>query len=111
MALEKSPLQPSVVASTRTSPCRQALARACVPMRRSSRRPPAPVRVAGWSYGCTASRRASPRLWASGRFADKNRWTHVSVCVTASRPHSDVRIQFYDTPKTPSLGLDAVDLR
>ena len=69
MALGKSPLQPSVVASTRTSPCRQALARACVPMRRSSRRPPAPVRVAGWSYGCTASRRASPRLWASGRFA------------------------------------------
>ena len=65
-------------------------------------------RMVIWLYGESPGQSSSVGF---GPLRGKNQWTHVSVCVTASRPHSDVRIQFYDTPKTPSLGLDAVDLR
>ncbi len=36
-------------------------------------------------------------------------WTPVSSCVTATSPHSQVRIQFYPTPGTPTLDVDAVE--
>ena len=48
------------------------------------------------------------------RFEDlpgRNRWSHISTCVTATSPHSDIRVQFYDSPGTPRLGIDAVDVR
>ena len=62
-------------------------------------------------------------IWLLGRSANQSstvdfgplpghsRWTHVSACVTATSPHSDVRIQFYDNPGTSRLGIDAVDVR
>jgi len=65
-------------------------------------------RMVLWLYGESPGQSSSVSF---GPLGDKNRWTHVSVCVTASQPHADVRIQFYDAPKTPPLGLDAVDLR
>ena len=46
-----------------------------------------------------------------GPLPGRNRWTPVSTCVTATRPHSAIRVQFYDAPKTPTLGVDAVDVR
>ena len=45
-----------------------------------------------------------------GPLAGKNRWTQVSTCVTASRPHSVVRIQFSDAPRASRLGIEAVDV-
>ncbi|MGA2803758.1 MAG: CHAP domain-containing protein [Acidimicrobiales bacterium] len=65
-------------------------------------------RMAIWLYGGSPGQSSSVSF---GPLGDQNRWTHVSVCVTATRPHSDVRVQFYDAPKTPRLGVDAVDLR
>ncbi len=61
-----------------------------------------------WLLGGTA------RQWSTVNFGPlpaDSQWTHVSTCVTATRPHSYVRIQFYDAPHTPVLGIDAVDLR
>jgi hypothetical protein len=46
-----------------------------------------------------------------GPLPGKNRWTHISACVTATGPHAGIRIQFYDNPRTPPLGIDAVDVR
>ncbi len=37
-------------------------------------------------------------------------WTQSSDCVTATTSHTDVRIQFYPNPGTPTLDIDAVDL-
>ena len=45
-----------------------------------------------------------------GPLPGKNRWTPVTTCLTATGPHSDIRIQFYDVPRTPTLGIDAVDV-
>lgn len=36
-------------------------------------------------------------------------WTPVAVCVTAKGPHDVLRVQIYDAPHTPTLGVDAVD--
>ena len=67
--------------------------------------------------------RGNLTLWLLGDSADqsstvsfgplpgKNRWTNISTCVTATGPHADVRVQFYDDPRTPTLGIDAVDVR
>lgn len=38
------------------------------------------------------------------------RWSPVSTCVTATAAYSVVRVQFYDLPGTPTLGIDAVDV-
>ena len=46
-----------------------------------------------------------------GPLAAKGQWTPVSTCVTSAGPHSGFRIQFFDDPKTPTLGIDAVDVR
>ena len=46
-----------------------------------------------------------------GPLPGRSQWTHVSTCVTATRPHSDIRVQFYDAPRTPRLGIDAVEVR
>jgi hypothetical protein len=35
----------------------------------------------------------------------------VATCVTASGPQAGFRVRFYDTPDTPPLGIDAVDVR
>ena len=37
-------------------------------------------------------------------------WSQVSACVTATSAHTQVRIQFYPTPGTPTLDVDAVDV-
>ena len=37
-------------------------------------------------------------------------WSQVSTCVTATSSHTQVRIQFYPTPGTPTLDVDAVDV-
>ena len=60
-----------------------------------------------WLLGETAGQSSSV---AFGSLPGSNRWTQVSTCVTATGSHSDVRIQFYDVPRTPTLGIDAVDL-
>jgi hypothetical protein len=65
-------------------------------------------RMALWLYGESPGQSTSVSF---GPLGDQSRWTDVSVCETARRPHSEVRIQFYDAPKTPPLGLGAVDLR
>ncbi len=38
-------------------------------------------------------------------------WTQVSVCVAATVAHSEVRMQFYATPNTPTLNVDAVNVQ
>jgi len=65
-------------------------------------------RMVLWLFGDSPSQSSSVGF---GPLPGQNHWTHVSTCVTATRQHSDIRIQFYDTPKTPRLGIDAVDLR
>jgi hypothetical protein len=37
-------------------------------------------------------------------------WQQVSTCVTATTPHSQLRIQFYPNPGTPTVDVDAVDV-
>jgi hypothetical protein len=37
-------------------------------------------------------------------------WQQVSTCVTATTAHSQLRIQFYPTPGTPTVDVDAVDV-
>jgi len=61
-----------------------------------------------WLYGQSPSQSSSVSF---GPLAGGNQWTHVSTCLTAARPHSDIRVQFYDVPKTSRLGIDAVDVR
>jgi len=46
-----------------------------------------------------------------GPLPGASQWTPVSTCLTANGPHSGLRIQFYDAEKTPTLGIDAVDVR
>jgi len=61
-----------------------------------------------WLLGKSASQ------WSSvpfGPLPGNSQWTHKSTCLTATSPHSDIRIQFYDDPRTLILGIDAVDLR
>ncbi len=64
-------------------------------------------RMTIWLYGESPGQSSSVSF---GPLPGSGRWSHVSACVTANRPHSDVRIQFYDVPKTPPLGVDAVDV-
>jgi hypothetical protein len=46
-----------------------------------------------------------------GPLPGDGQWTPISTCVTAAGPHSGFRVRFYDTPRTPTLGIDAVDVR
>jgi len=46
-----------------------------------------------------------------GPLPAKGKWTPVATCVTASGPQAGFRVRFYDTPDTPPLGIDAVDVR
>ncbi|HEX6683752.1 MAG TPA: hypothetical protein VF062_13195 [Candidatus Limnocylindrales bacterium] len=39
-----------------------------------------------------------------------NSWTPVQACVTATTAHTSIRIQFYDTPHTPTLVVDNVEV-
>jgi hypothetical protein len=61
-----------------------------------------------WLLGTSATQSSSVRF---GPLPGDSRWTHISACVTATRPHAYVRIQFYDEPRTLTLGIDAVDVR
>ena len=61
-----------------------------------------------WLYGESPSQSSSVSF---GPLPARNDWTAVSSCVTAVRPHSEIRIRFFDAPRTPRLGVDAVDLR
>jgi surface antigen len=61
-----------------------------------------------WLLGAGAAQVASADI---GPLAGGNSWTRVSTCITATAPASDIRIQFYPAPNTPSLGIDLVDLR
>ena len=60
-----------------------------------------------WLLGDSAPQSAKARF---GPLGGKNDWSPVSSCVTASGAHSHIRIQFYDFPRTPTLGIDAVDV-
>jgi hypothetical protein len=46
-----------------------------------------------------------------GPLPAKGQWTPVSTCVTSAGAHTGFRLQFFDAPKTPALGIDAVDVR
>jgi hypothetical protein len=61
-----------------------------------------------WLYGESPNQSSSVGF---GPLPGGSQWGHVSACVTATHPHSDIRIQFYDVSKTPRLGVDAVDVR
>jgi hypothetical protein len=37
-------------------------------------------------------------------------WTQVQTCFTATRAHPAIRVQFYPTPNSPTLIIDAVDV-
>ncbi|HZM77409.1 MAG TPA: LamG domain-containing protein [Candidatus Limnocylindrales bacterium] len=39
-----------------------------------------------------------------------NAWTPVHACVTATRPHSGIRVQFYPVANSPTLIIDNVDV-
>ncbi|MGD0874812.1 MAG: CHAP domain-containing protein [Acidimicrobiales bacterium] len=61
-----------------------------------------------WLYGDSTSQSSSVSF---GPLPGRNQWTHVSTCITATRLHSGIRIRFYDVPRTPRLGVDAVEVR
>jgi hypothetical protein len=61
-----------------------------------------------WLYGESPSQSSSVNF---GPLPGRSQWTHVSTCVTATRPHSEIRVRLYDAPETPRLGVDAVDVR
>jgi hypothetical protein len=60
-----------------------------------------------WLLGGAGSQSAKARF---GPLRGGDKWSPVSACVTATTSHSVVRIQFYDAPHTPMLGIDAVDV-
>jgi hypothetical protein len=60
-----------------------------------------------WLLGGSHSQSSKARF---GPLRPKDEWTPVASCVTATSPHSDIRIQFYDAPHTLPLGIDAVDV-
>ncbi|MGO8859469.1 MAG: CHAP domain-containing protein [Acidimicrobiales bacterium] len=70
--------------------------------------PGARGRMAIWLHGRSPSQ---PSSVAFGPLAGENQWTHASTCLTAARRHSDIGVQFYGGPRTPQLGIDAVDVR
>lgn len=60
-----------------------------------------------WLLGDSKSQEAKARF---GPLRGKSRWSPVSTCLTATGSHSVIRIQFYDTPHTSPVGIDAVDV-
>ncbi|MGA2529437.1 MAG: CHAP domain-containing protein [Acidimicrobiales bacterium] len=60
-----------------------------------------------WLLGGSQSQSSKAHF---GPLRGRNQWTPVSSCLTATSAHSDIRIQFYDAPHTPQLGIDAVDV-
>jgi hypothetical protein len=70
--------------------------------------PGARGRMTIWLYGESPSQSSSVNF---GPLPGRSQWTHVSTCVTATRPHSEIRVRLYDAPETPRLGVDAVDVR
>lgn len=60
-----------------------------------------------WLLGDSATESANARF---GPLRGKSDWSPVSSCVTAAGSHSQIRIQFYDAPRTPMLAIDAVDV-
>ena len=65
-------------------------------------------RMALTVFGKSASQSSSV---AFGPLPAKGQWTPVSTCVTTTRPQSGFRVRFFDAPDTPTLGIDAVDVR
>jgi hypothetical protein len=43
-----------------------------------------------------------------GGGSDGKTWTPTQVCITATRSHSSLRVQFYPTPNAPTLIVDNV---
>lgn len=64
-------------------------------------------RLGLWLLGGSSTQSS---LASFGPLRGRDNWTPVSTCVTATGPHSGIRVQFYDVPGTPPLGIDAVDL-
>ena len=60
-----------------------------------------------WLLGDSKSQEAKARF---GPLRGKSRWSPVSTCLTATGSHSVIRIQFYDSPHTSPVGIDAVDV-
>jgi len=71
-------------------------------------RPGAEGEMALTLLGRPGSQSSSVRF---GPLPAKGQWTSVSTCVTSAGPHAGFRLQFFDVPKTPTLGIDAVDVR
>jgi surface antigen len=46
-----------------------------------------------------------------GPLAGGNSWTPVTTCLTATSNHSMIRIDFFPAPRSPTLGVDTVDIR
>jgi surface antigen len=44
-----------------------------------------------------------------GPLSGGDSWTSVTACITATVAHAILRVQFYDAPGTPTLGVDGVD--
>ena len=42
--------------------------------------------------------------------ADSTGWQQVQTCVSATTSHTQLRIQFYPTPNTPTLEIDDIDV-
>ena len=46
-----------------------------------------------------------------GALPGGNGWSRVTTCLTATSNHTDVRIAFEPGPRSPTLGIDTVDIR
>jgi hypothetical protein len=71
------------------------------------RRPGARGALTIWLLGGGAPESSSAGF---GPLPAGDAWAPVTVCTTASSAHDHLRVQFYDAPRTPTLGIDAVDV-
>jgi hypothetical protein len=60
-----------------------------------------------WLLGGGASENSEVRYSTLGNGAN---WQQFSTCITATTAHSTLRIQFYPTPNSPTVNIDAVDV-
>jgi hypothetical protein len=63
-----------------------------------------------WFIGGAHRARNASSSSAFGPLPGGDSWTPVRTCLTAPANYSAIRVQFYDTPRTPTLGVDAVDV-
>jgi hypothetical protein len=61
-----------------------------------------------WLLAGTRNETACRRYGPLGNF---DNWTKVETCVTATTPHSTIRVQFYADAFAPTVNIDDVDAR